>query len=200
MKGRLYAVFISIIVIISGFTYVIIFNHDSSDINKDIDVSNDTYEENQITDIDLEEDINKEKLYVHVCGAVVNEGVYEIKKDTRVFEVIDLAGGLTDEADTKLINQARIVSDQEKLYFPTKEEVENGFYIEEEHIESSLININAASKEQLMLLPGIGESKAKSILQYRDEHGSFSSKEDIMNVNGIKEGLYYNIESHITVK
>lgn len=159
-------------------------------------------------------------IYVHICGAVSNSGVYEVKENSRVIDLVDCAGGMTKDAAKDYMNLAQVVTDGERIYIPTKEEIKeltlleamNGSQSEGETAEvsiaqdnsqsnhsSGLVNINEASKEQLMTLPGIGESKANSILRYREQNGRFSTIEDIMSVNGIKEGVFGNICDYITV-
>ncbi len=160
--------------------------------------------------------------YVYVCGAVVSPGVYEIEEGTRVFEVIEQAGGLTEEADAQWLNQAAAVLDGQKLQIYTKEETaafrEAGMSVPGDADQSvaaaeaggaaqadqstsadDKVNINTADKELLMTLPGIGESKAEAILSYRQDHGNFGSIGDICQVSGIKEAVFSRIEDRITV-
>lgn len=160
---------------------------------------------------------------VHVCGAVEQPGVYELPQGSRIYQAIACAGGLSDEADPDYLNQADFVSDGEKVYVPTREEVMEmddrlqivsgqpdgsggaypvlgaGSQSQEEQAASGLVNLNTASEEQLCTLPGIGSSKAKSIIAYREEHGSFDRIESVMNVAGIKDGLFQKIKAYITV-
>ena len=144
---------------------------------------------------------------VHVCGAVEQPGVYELPQGSRIYQAIECAGGLSNEADPDYLNQADFVSDGEKIYVPTREEVtemdsrlQNVMTQSGETIGSSgLVNLNTASEDQLCTLPGIGSSKAKSIIVYREEHGSFDRIESVMNVAGIKDGLFQKIKAYITV-
>ena len=160
---------------------------------------------------------------VHVCGAVEQPGVYELPQGSRIYQAIECAGGLSDEADPDYLNQADFVSDGEKVYVPTREEVTeldsrlqnimvqaDGLGVsysasesiqsgQEEQGKSGLVNLNTASEDQLCTLPGIGSSKAKSIIAYREEHGSFDRIESVMNVAGIKDGLFQKIKAYITV-
>lgn len=137
-----------------------------------------------------------EEIYIQVSGAVTNPGVYKVNKGTRVFEVIDIAGGFTEESDRTVVNQARVVVDEENIYFPTIHEVKSGAYSLDS--KSHLININSASKEQLMTLAGIGEAKAKAIINYREKNGDFNGVEDIKKVSGIKDTLFESIKDQIT--
>ena len=151
-----------------------------------------------------EEQEPAETVYVYVCGAVNAPGVYELKKDARVFEAITLAGGETAEAAPEAVSQARTVADGEQIYVPTVREVQmQGSGVEDivtgNADVSGKVNINTAGKEELMTLTGIGEAKAQSILDYREEHGKFGSIEDLMLIEGIKEGVFNKIKEDITI-
>ena len=151
-----------------------------------------------------EEQEPAETVYVYVCGAVNAPGVYELKKDARVFEAITLAGGMTVEAAPEAVSQARTVADGEQIYVPTVREVQmQGSGVEDivtgNADVSGKVNINTAGKEELMTLTGIGEAKAQSILDYREEHGQFGSIEDLMLIEGIKEGVFNKIKEDITI-
>ena len=142
-------------------------------------------------------------VYVHVCGAVKNPGVYALLDGARVVDAITAAGGFRKKADETVLNQAELVVDGQRLYVPSKEETkDSGVVTGEDFSEAtsqSLVNLNQATKEQLMTLPGIGEAKAAMIIQYRQEHGAFTAIEDIMNIEGIKEGVFSKIKDYITV-
>lgn len=142
-------------------------------------------------------------VYVYVCGAVNAPGVYELKEGARVFEAIQLAGGLTEAAAADAVNQARIVTDGEQIRVPTVEEAQNqGAGVAGEvtkGTENNKININTAGKEELMMLTGIGEAKAESIMDYREKNGSFTSIEELMQIEGIKEGVFNKIKDDITI-
>ena len=146
----------------------------------------------------------EEYVYVHVCGAVNSPGVYKLKTPVRVYEAIDSAGGITDEGCEEVINQAREIVDGEQIYIPTFEEKENGNYINEQssdvtQVNDGIININTASEEQLMTLPGIGQAKAASIINYRNDNGKFSSIEELKNIEGIKDGVFNKIKDKIII-
>lgn len=146
-----------------------------------------------------------QKIFVYVCGAVHAPGVYEADSKTRVYEVIAMAGGLTEEAAADAVNQARVAADGEQIYVPTKEEAgtqmpgANPQTPGQESAGKQKVNLNTATKEDLMTLSGVGESKAESILAYREEKGRFQSTEELMQISGIKEGLYNKIKDDITV-
>ncbi len=139
----------------------------------------------------------RNEICVYIVGEVVNPGVYVLEEHSRICDVVEMAGGFTDNAATEYINLASIVSDEEKIIVYSLDEVLNGEVITE---NENLININTATKEQLMTLPGIGESKASDIIKYREENGKFQTKEDIMKVPGIKDAAFSKIEELITVK
>ena len=145
-------------------------------------------------------DQSEEPIYIHVCGAVKNPGVYEMEAGSRIYEALELAGGMTEDAVENSMNQAEILSDGQQLYVMSEAEMkEEKMIAEEEAIEDGKVNINRASREELMTLPGIGESKADAIIRYREETGTFNSIEEIMKIEGIKEGVFRKIEDRITI-
>ncbi len=145
------------------------------------------------------EEVSEEEslIYVHVSGAVVNHGVYSLPEGSRIYEAIALAGGMTEEGDFDALNQAQVLTDGQMVYvYSYGEEKTETLQAEE---SDGLINLNTATKEELMTLSGIGESKAESIISYRESNGGFSSIEEIMNIEGIKEGIYSKIKDKIKV-
>lgn len=167
-----------------------------------------------------------EKLYmVDIKGEVISPGIYELPSTSRVIDVINKAGGLTDIADTSVINLSKKIEDEMVIiiyseyevnnWLTTKQEedylqekcqnsedsrIENDACISDNVIENNetLININTATKEELMTLSGIGETKALAIISYR-EKTPFTSIEDIKNVSGIGDSTYNEIKDYITV-
>jgi len=171
------------------------------------------------------------KCYVYVCGEVAEPGVYVLESGDRIYEAVEMAGGMTADAGTCAVNLAQSVYDGLMVYIPDSEEaagmtgsmtsaggsavsaggsvtsadssVRNG---EEtsggtaSSPEDGRLNLNTASLAELMTLSGIGQTKAQAVVNYRDAHGGFSSVEEIMNVDGIKEGLYNRIRDQIKVK
>lgn len=148
-------------------------------------------------------------VYVHVCGAVKNPGVYELPAGSRVYEAVEEAGGFTEDADSSYVNQAQKLTDGVKLIIPTMEQTEAASESDAAETigvvgaaateQDDRININTASEAELCNIPGIGETRAAAIVAYRQEKGGFASIEDIMNVNGIKEGTYDKIKDRIKV-
>lgn len=149
--------------------------------------------------------------FVQVEGAVCAPGVYQLPSGSRVFSAIEAAGGLSEDACGSSVNQAQEVSDGQMIYVMTREEAESnsvsvagqtaaaGSNAGAAGVSGGLVNINTAGADELMTLPGIGESKAQAILAYRTEHGSFQKPEDLKNISGIKDGVYAKIASYITV-
>lgn len=149
----------------------------------------------------LLEDDSGSLIYVYVCGQVQKPGVYSMKKGDRMFQAVELAGGILQTGDAAGVNLAEPLYDGQKIYIPSFDEAETGRREEtaEEDASDGLVNINRASKEVLMTLPGIGETKADAIVTYRQENGIFDSLEALMNVPGIKEGVYSKIKDRITI-
>lgn len=143
-------------------------------------------------------------LVIYICGAVAKPGVYELPEEARVVHAIEAAGGLREDADTVTVNQAKRLEDGEQIRILTKEEAEavkSDTKIEgmEASGESGKVNINQADMAELMTLPGIGQAKAKAIIEFRETNGRFTSITDIMKISGIKESVFSKIEDLITV-
>lgn len=166
-----------------------------------------------------------EKYKVDIKGEVINPGIYSLEKDKRVIDVIALAGGLTENADTSVINLSKKINDemviivysneqvtdfkktkeiekqvQEKCIQPDENSLQNDSCIKKENTtQTGLININNASIEELMTLPGIGESKAKDIIKYREANNGFKSIDELTNISGIGESILVKIKENITI-
>jgi len=136
--------------------------------------------------------------YVYICGQVNRPGVYALREGDRVFVAIELAGGLTQDAAVDFMNQAEVITDGMKIEIPTVEEAD---LLEKEIFqkEAGLVNINLATKEELMTLPGIGEGRATAIIEYRDSCGGFKTPEDLLKVDGIKQGIYEKMKALVTI-
>ncbi len=150
------------------------------------------------TDIHTESPSAQTEIYVYVCGCVNKPGVYCLAEDARVYEALEAAGGAAKDADIDGMNLAQPLADGERVYVPVQGEEQ----VSEAGTGAgvSLININQASAADLVTLPGIGQAKANAIINYRLQHGGFSAKEELLEVPGIKEGIYDQIEALITVK
>lgn len=139
-------------------------------------------------------------IYVHICGEIKKPGVYTFEKEPRVIDVVEKAGGFTKKAKQDCVNMAQLVADGTQLFIAGKEKVSQQREQEaKEELDSGKVNINTASKEELMTLSGIGESKAAQILTYRETIGRFAKIEDIKNISGIKDGVFSKIKDYITV-
>ena len=156
-------------------------------------VEQQSVEETSIDDV-------KSEIYVDISGCVYNPGVYKIKGGTRLFQVIEKAGGLTPEADTDSINQAEEVYDGQKILISSKgNSGENQMSLAVQESQNGKININTADSLKLQEIPGVGPTTAQKIIDYRQNYGKFKSKEDIVNVSGIGEKTYENIKDYIIV-
>lgn len=169
------------------------------------------------------------EIYVYICGAVVNAGVVSGGAGMRLYQAVELCGGLIDEADGTRVNLAMQLKDGDKIYIPyayddisLTDEINNGCNPNATGISgsntensggnsesyggntggagsSNLIDINKASKSELMQLSGIGEARALDIISYREKHGAFKRIEDIKNVSGIKDAAFNKIKDYICV-
>lgn len=147
-----------------------------------------------------------EDIYVHVCGCVRKPGVYQLRSGARTQEAIDAAGGFSEKANQTAWNLAEVLQDGMQVYIPSKDEAKEALNEEQSSKKvlsasqkGNTVNINTASKEELVTLPGIGESRADAIIACREEKGSFTSIEEIKNVAGIGEGIFNRLKDLITV-
>ena len=169
----------------------------------------DEFEETEETE-ETKEDSNQtqasETIKVHIAGEINKEGVYEVNNGDRLDDLVKRAGGLTKDANSKKINLAMKLEDQMKIYIPsiydfedeTSSTNDNLLISDKPSTEIEKININKASKEELMTLPNIGEKRANAIIEYR-ENSPFEKIEDIKNVTGIGEKFYQSLKDLITV-
>lgn len=165
----------------------------------------------------VEEISEEEQIIVHVSGEVLSPGIVKLKEGERIADAIEKAGGATEDADLSQLNLAYILEDGVKLRIPKKGEENTAEYVSEgsgdeilqetataETVEKekkeAVVNINKANQEELMTLPGIGESTAQKIIDYRKENGDFKTIEDIQNVSGIGESKFNQIKARIKVK
>ncbi|PFZ75998.1 competence protein ComE [Bacillus toyonensis] len=139
----------------------------------------------------------QKKILIDMKEAVVKEGVYEMKEGDRFKDAVEKAGGFLPEADIKKVNLAQIVQDQMILYVPNKnEQVQD---VATSSKGEGKVQINAASKEQLEKITGIGSRKAESILKYREEHGPFQKIEDLLEIDGIGVKSLEKIKDQIII-
>ncbi len=155
--------------------------------------------------------VESERVFVHVCGEVNVPGVYELAGGARMNEAVEMAGGFTRKAARDGMNLALPVTDGQQVYVPSKKEAKasrqavtgaGGKAADAEvagDANGGRVNLNTATKEELMTLTGVGEAKADAILMYREENGGFGKVEDVMKITGIKEGVFNQIKDDITV-
>ncbi len=154
------------------------------------------------------ENSERSGVYVYICGEVANPGVYELSEDSRIYEAVDAAGGFTENAARESVNLASKVSDGMQITIYNKEEAASLLAVsgavggnngQGGTSGSGIVNLNTATKEELMTLKGIGEAKAEEIIRYREKSGGFKKIEDIMKISGIKEAGFQKIKDDITV-
>lgn len=145
------------------------------------------------------EEVEDNSIKVHITGEINNPGLIELVSGDRISDAIEKAGGVTSLADTSKVNLAYMLSDGEKIYIPSINDEEGVEYIQSSS-QNTKININTATQEELETLTGIGESTAKSIIEYREQNGKFATIEDIKNVSGIGDAKYEKLKDEITVK
>ncbi len=164
----------------------------------------------ELANNNVENNIESEKIVIHITGEVEEEGVIELEKGARIADAIEMAGGTTEEADLSKVNLAYSLSDGQKLNIPNvnekeqedivKDEPGNNIIIEGNEEKEVKININKATQTEIETLPGIGPSTALKIINYRNEHGKFKNIEDIKNVSGIGDSKFENIKEYICVE
>ena len=198
-----------IIISIGYYVYSKDEKYEELEIDENLQISN----ENNNTNINNEqlenqEEEYKEKIVVHVSGAVNKEGIVELEEDSRIADAIEKAGGLKEDANMNEVNLAYKLEDGMKIYIPSNKDQEIqersniGSGIESNTTNkkaNSKININTATQEELDSLPGIGPSTALKIINYRKEHGKFSKVEELKNVSGIGDSKFAQLKDLITV-
>ena len=209
-KNKLLYICVCIFIII--ICIIICCTIDSNDKNNDYSylvTQENIVEENNIEDIS--EKNKEEYIYVHITGEVINPGVIAVKEGDRIKDIVEKAGGFTEEADTEKVNLAYKVSDGQKINIPNinnNEDNSNNYILEgsgedivEETKESNKkININTATQSELESLTGIGPSTASKIIEYRKSNGKFKNIEEIKNVSGIGDEKYKKIQNEIEVR
>ena len=198
--------------LILGCAIFVLYRNNNDEDEVVVDIIKDDNDKLEKKDTKVEEKVDK--VTVDIKGMVNNPGVYEIDVGKRINDVIVLAGGLREEADTSNINLAKVVTDEMAIIIYSKEEVLEKYkkevcvcdcsYITNDACindtsDNTLVNINTASKEELMSLPGLGEAKAKEIIEYREKNGNFKLIDDLMNVSGIGEAVFAKIKDYITI-
>lgn len=195
-------------------------NAGDTDQNRKAEASAGSTGRTELSDASSEEE---KTLVVHICGAVSAPGVYELPAGSRIIDAVEAGGGFLPEADEACCNLAEEIVDGCQIYIMTKSESCADGQTEKKAgiqtspdsdmqttdrnvrsnsapaLENGLVNLNTADVAALMTLPGIGESRAKAIISYREQHGAFAKIEDIMKISGIKQAAFSKIKDKITV-
>ena len=195
-------------------------NAGNTDQNRKAEPSAGSTDRTELSDASSEE---AKTLVVHICGAVSAPGVYELPAGSRIIDAVEAGGGFLPEADEACCNLAEEIVDGCQIYIMTKTESCADGQTEKKAgiqtspdsdmqttdrnvrsnsapaLENGLVNLNTADIAALTTLPGIGESRAKAIISYREQHGAFAQIEDIMKISGIKQAAFSKIKDKITV-
>ena len=195
-------------------------NAGNTDQNREAEPSDGSTDRTELSDASSEE---AKTLVVHICGAVSAPGVYELPAGSRIIDDVEAGGGFLPEAEEACCNLAEEIVDGCQIYIMTKTEScadgqtekkagiqtspDSNMQTTDRNVrsnsatalENGLVNLNTADVAALMTLPGIGESRAKAIISYREQHGAFSQIEDIMKISGIKQAAFSKIKDKITV-
>lgn len=195
-------------------------NAEDTDQNRKAEPSAGSTDRTELSDASSEE---AKTLVVHICGAVSAPGVYELPAGSRIIDAVEAGGGFLPEAEEACCNLAEEIVDGCQIYIMTKTESCADGQTEKKAgiqtspdsdmqttdrnvrsnsapaLENGLVNLNTADITALMTLPGIGESRAKAIISYREQHGAFAQIEDIMKISGIKQAAFSKIKDKITV-
>ena len=195
-------------------------NAGDTDQNRKAEPSAGSTDRTELSDASSEE---TKTLVVHICGAVSAPGVYELPAGSRIIDAVEAGGGFLPEADEACCNLAEEIVDGCQIYIMTKTEScadgqtekkagiqtspDSDMQTTDRNVRSNsapaldngLVNLNTADVAALMTLPGIGESRAKAIISYREQHGAFAQIEDIMKISGIKQAAFSKIKDKITV-
>lgn len=198
--------------VVLGIVIYVLYKNNQSNKEEVVDIFKEENEDKEIEENNKKKETSK--VVVDIKGMVTNPGVYEVDSTMRVNDVIQLAGGLIEGADTSLINLAKIVTDEMTIIIYSNEEVQEKYKeevcvcdcpliendacvdnVERDH----LININTCTLDELMEINGIGKTKAEAILKYRESNGDFNSIDDIKKVDGIGDALFEKIKAYIKV-
>lgn len=162
----------------------------TNEVNLDFDLAEEAESDTKLTDV-------PDVVIVDVKGEVNQPGIYEVKSDMRVNDVINLAEGLTSQADQDQLNLAQKVADEMIIQVPSTSNELTGSETNEVASSQDKIRVNQATVEELVTLTGIGPSKAEAIITYRDEAGQFKDVDDLLNVSGIGEKTLEAIKDEI---
>ncbi|MBD3109981.1 helix-hairpin-helix domain-containing protein [Bacillus sp. AGMB 02131] len=203
-KWHIFAGVTAIVVIFFSWTFFNQEEEQGEDLFADLSKTEDI--QSQVEEVS-HAPVEPQEVKVDVKGAVLSPGLYSALQGERVYDLIQKAGGFTEEADGNRVNLAQIVEDQMVIYVPViGEEGDNA--LEQNSVgnsstgggeEGQKVNLNNADENELQTLPGIGPSKAEAIIQYRSENGPFQSIEDLKNVSGIGEKTFEKLKENIAI-
>lgn len=204
-KDNLPYIIIICLSLIIGYQYY--DSHNFSDDAKsllDIKTSSDSpkeFDKKDLSDIEIEGERENSEVFVHISGAVKNPGIIKLDSSKRVVDALERAGGPTDEADLDRINLAAKLHDEEKIYIPKIGEINNSEFSSllssGKSNSTGKININTADSSELQKIPGVGAKTAEKIINYRSQN-SFSSIDDIKNVDGIGDKKFESMKDYIS--
>lgn len=194
--------------IFAGMAAAIFFIYSSFDFQGELtEVNEELTAKNELTkEMKNEVSVPEQKplvMMADIKGAVIKPGVYEVEADDRVIDLIELAGGLTKDAEAASINFAMRVSDEMVIYVPRKGESTEGYVplqSNQQTKDKQTINLNTAAASELETLPGIGPSKSEAIIEYRETNGPYKSIEDLKNISGIGDKTFEKLKELISVK
>lgn len=202
-------VFIGITYLKSGFRElkkndsesIFVDNTENTETTVDNNISKDSRENNNGKKYSEEAVIKNKKIVVEIRGEVKKPDVYTLNENSIVKDIIEMAGGLTENADLSNVNRAKKLQDHELVYIATKNEsVSISQNVSQNNtVENKKVNINTAALEELKTIKGIGDAKAKSIIEYREKNGGFKKLEDIKNITGIGEKMFEKIKDQIEI-
>lgn len=212
MKWKLY-ILIILIMLITFFFYL--FNDNNSDLKQNSQEGQSKLSDQQITnnkklnkkEVSIQKDNTKEtKIFIDIKGAVKHPNVYEMASSNRVIDALNKAEVLKD-ADLSQLNLSEKLVDQKLIYVPKKGENSMKINSQQSTLNSSDVkintnqplNLNSATEEQLKNIPGIGPSKAKEILNYREQNHGFNSIDDLMKIKGFGKKTFEKLKEHFTI-
>lgn len=215
--GALSILILSIIFLVAGY----IINHNKEEEYKEVFVNDQQYpqgknpkgsgenQNNGNKESENQENLDNGKIVVDIKGAVKNPKEYELKEGSRIRDLIEIAGGLTAEADEEKIYFSKILEDEQciKIYKIGEEVLDSEIEAQGQQEKSTgtvdskgIININKATLEELMTIPGIGQAKAQSIVDYRNENGKFKSVDELTNITGIGAKTLEKLRDKVDIK
>ena len=188
-RNKINMILISFVIIIIFIGGIILINYYNKNTSKETLIVNEPIIKHTVE----EKVIENESIYVDIKGSVINEGVYELEKGSRVIDLISLAGGVTDKADPNAYILSCELKDGQNYYIAPRVESTDVC----EPVVINKVNINTADKETLMTVQGIGSTIAQAIIDYREQNGQFTFLEQLLEVTGIGNATFEKIKNYI---